>query len=145
MNCSAVAPKYPRPGLACKGLLHLATLGNDDVGDRPIIGVGPGVFNHLNDVHTLDDVAKHDVLVVQVRCGHGGDKELATVCVGTRVGHAQQARLIMFELEVFVFETAQSPNGGRASTIAIDEVAALEHEGFDLRLFPVNQRAFGST
>ena len=136
--------KYPGPGPVANRL-HLSTLGNNDIGDGPVISIGPGVFNHLDNVHALDHLTKHDVFVVQVRGWHSGDEELAAIGVRPGVGHTQQAWLIMFELEVFVLETAQTPNGGRAGTVAIDKVAALEHEIFDLSLFLVNTGMSGLT
>jgi len=51
---------------------------------------------------TLDDFAKHHVLVVQMGSGHGGDEELRSVRVGASVGHRQKAaRFISEEKSAF--------------------------------------------
>src|SRR4051812_17961427 len=48
--------------------------------------------------------AEDDVLAVQPGGHHGGDEELRAVGVGAGVGHRQQARLGVLELEVLVRE-----------------------------------------
>lgn len=52
-------------------------------------------LQHLDHAHALQHLTEHHVLVVQVRCRHGGDKELRAVGVGPGVGHAQKALFIM--------------------------------------------------
>ncbi len=55
-------------------------------------------------IHALQDLAEDAVLAVQPRREHRGDEKLAAVGVGPGVGHAQQARLLVLQLEVLVRE-----------------------------------------
>ncbi len=64
-------------------LLHLTTLGNHDVlyGLPFWICKRSRVLNFGNNVHAFDDIAKDDVLAIQVGCSMlcGDDEELAAV------------------------------------------------------------------
>lgn len=70
------------------------------------------------------------MLAVQVRRGHGGDEELQPVRVGPGVGHRQQERLVVGQVEVFVLEF-RAVNRLAARAGAIGEVTALTHEILD--------------
>lgn len=48
--------------------------------------------------------ARPTVLAVQPRAWHGTQEELGAVCVGPRVGHAQQAWHIVLQREVLIGE-----------------------------------------
>jgi hypothetical protein len=69
--------------------LHLAALRDDKVLHRLAFGVGESacVLNLGDNVHALNDVAKDDMLAVQVGCPvlGGDDEELAAVGVGAAV------------------------------------------------------------
>mmetsp|Transcript_13517 Transcript_13517/g.37119 ORF Transcript_13517/g.37119 Transcript_13517/m.37119 type:complete len:247 (-) Transcript_13517:46-786(-) len=59
-----------------------------------------------------------------------GDEELGAVGVRASVGHAEQARLGVKEVEVFVLEL-ETIDALTASAVAVREVAALAHEAWD--------------
>lgn len=81
-------------GLAsCRGMLrpsrlarqsHLSTLGHRDV-QGGLLLVCADVLNLPHDIHAIDDLAEHDVLVVQKRRWNGGDEELRPIGIGPRV------------------------------------------------------------
>lgn len=64
--------------------LHFSALRNGHVLDR-LLPLRARVLNLAHHIHAVDDLAKHDVLVVQEGRGHGSDEELGAVCVGTRI------------------------------------------------------------
>ena len=55
---------------------------------------------------TGDDAAKHDVLLIEPRRRRRRQEELRAVGVAARVGHRQQERRIVLQLEVFVGKIA---------------------------------------
>lgn len=55
-----------------------------------------------------------------------GDEELASVGVGSGVGHGEAEGFVL-ELEVFVVELV-APDGSASSTISSCEITALDHE-----------------
>ena len=57
------------------------------------------------------------------REGEGGEKTY---------GHAQDPGTIVFEGEVLVIKGFGAVDGGAASAVAVEEIAALAHEVFDL-------------
>mmetsp|Transcript_23084 Transcript_23084/g.32566 ORF Transcript_23084/g.32566 Transcript_23084/m.32566 type:complete len:203 (+) Transcript_23084:478-1086(+) len=87
-------------------------------------------FDSLDNVHTVDDFAKHAVFSVQVWGSNGSNEELGTVGMGSSVGHGQQARGTVLQLEVFVAELA-AVNRFTASTISTRKVTSLKHEPRD--------------
>ena len=72
-------------------------------------------------VHALKHLAEHDVLAIQPGRLHGGDEELATVSVGTSIGHGQLAGASVGQSEVLVFKFS-SINGLTASSVALGEI-----------------------
>jgi len=76
------------------------------------------------------DLAENHVLSVQPTRDGSGDEELAAVCVGSCVGHAQQVLLVVGELEVLVCELL-AVDRLAAGAVAPGEVTALEHEAGD--------------
>lgn len=65
--------------------LQLATIGDHDLlgGSATLAAVR---LDSLDDVHTFDDSAEHDVLAVQPWGLNSGQEELATIGVWTSVG-----------------------------------------------------------
>jgi hypothetical protein len=79
--------------------------------DAPIIEqflltsrVGTEALDLLDKVLALGDLTKDNVLAVQPRGNDGGDEELGSVGVGSSVGHGEQERLVVPELEVLIGE-----------------------------------------
>jgi len=70
----------------CK-YLHLTALGDDHVHIRYILATVASLcsFHLLDYVHTLEYLAKDNVLVVEEGCGNCGDKELGSVGVWSSV------------------------------------------------------------
>jgi hypothetical protein len=75
---------FPSSAGACS---HLTALRNDNVLRRLALRVGDGarVLNLVHHVHAIDDIAKYNVLAVEMGGAALGcdDEELATVGVGT--------------------------------------------------------------
>ena len=69
---------------------------------------------------------------IEERGRHGSDEELRAVAVRTRVGHGKQARDVVLEGEVLVCEGLGAVDAGAARAVAVEEVATLAHEVFDL-------------
>lgn len=113
------------------GYLHLTTLRNSNILHGPIHSVGPRILNLAHDVHAVDDFAEDDVFAIQVWGLRRRDKELAAVCVGAGVGHGQKTGLVVLQFEVLIGEFVGAVDGAGAGAVAVDEVAALEHEVFD--------------
>mmetsp|Transcript_43826 Transcript_43826/g.79243 ORF Transcript_43826/g.79243 Transcript_43826/m.79243 type:complete len:249 (-) Transcript_43826:22-768(-) len=80
-----------------------------------------------DDVHALDHLAKHDVLVVQPRGCHRRDEELGAVGVLPRIGHAEHAGAGVLQVEVLIWELGPE-DALPTSAVTTSEVAALDHE-----------------
>ena len=59
---------------------------------------GSLLLNELDEVHSLGDLAKHNVLSVQPAGDDGGDEKLRSVGSGAGVGHGQQAGSVVLQL-----------------------------------------------
>lgn len=85
-------------------------------------------ISHLpNDVHALDDLSKDHVLTVQPIGLDAGDEELRAIGVGSSIGHREDTRLGMLELEVFVLELG-AVDGLASGAVVVREVTSLTHE-----------------
>jgi len=84
-------------------------------------------FNLLDDFHAFDNLTKDDMLAIQPRSLGSANKELRTVGVGSSVGHAEDARAGVLELEVLVLELV-AVDGLASSAVVVGEVSALAHE-----------------
>jgi hypothetical protein len=106
--------------------------------------VGSVAFDLLDEVHALLDFTEDDVLAaaadvstklrteglgdsLQPRGLDGSDEELRTVGVGSSVGHRQQSRLGVLELEVLIGKLV-AVDGLSTGTVSVGEVTALQHE-----------------
>jgi len=101
------------------------------VGDQDLLGglaaLGAEGLNLLDGVHALDNLAEDDVLAVEPGGLGGAQEELAAVGVGAGVGHGQDARAGVLQLEVLVLEL-HAVDGLAARAVPGGEVAALAHE-----------------
>jgi len=78
------------------------------------------------------------MLAIQKRCRGARDEELTAVGVGPGVGHGEQTRDVVFVLKGLVGEATGGvlgEDGGGAGAVGVEEVTALDHEGFDLWRF----------
>ena len=63
---------------------HLSTHTDHHVANRPL-GAGPSILNLPDHVHSVDDLSKDDVFVVEEGGRSGGDEELRAIAVGAGV------------------------------------------------------------
>lgn len=89
--------------------------------------VGTVRLDLLDQIHTVLDFTKDDVLSVQPRGLYGSDKELGTVRVGSSVGHGQQSGLGVLELEVFIGKLV-AVDGLSTGTVSVGEITTLQHK-----------------
>jgi hypothetical protein len=110
--------------------------------------VGTVGFDLLDEVHAVLDFTEDDVLaaegrhegsvrrpltnarqsdLLQPRGLDGGNEELRTVGVGSSVGHGQQSRLGVLELEVLIGKLV-AVDGLSTGTVSVGEVTTLQHE-----------------
>lgn len=94
---------------------------------RTIARIGLQSLDLLDDVHALENLAKHDVLPVEPGRLDGGDEELGALGVGAGVRHGEHARPGVGEVEVLVVEDA-AVDALAAGAVAVGEIAALQHE-----------------
>lgn len=104
----------------------LAYLGDGDLAPG-LARVGAESLNLLDDVHSRLDLAEHDVLAVEPRGDHGGDKELGAISVGSSVGRGQKSGARVLDLEVLIGELL-SVDGLATSAVVAGEVTTLKHE-----------------
>ncbi|KAH3685099.1 hypothetical protein WICPIJ_003919 [Wickerhamomyces pijperi] len=123
-NRKALPPVMPGYGL------RLPPEKNNDINKRLITSVGLDTFNLGDDVHTFNDFPKDDVSTIQPGGDDSGDEELRTVGVSTSIGHRQDTRLDVLQLEVFISELV-AVDGLPTSTVTVGEVTTLDHEGWN--------------
>jgi len=73
---------------------------------------------------------KHHMFIIQKLASRTRNKELAPIAVLATIRHTQQPRRSMLDVEVLVGEGAPV-DGDAACAVAVEEVAALDHEGVD--------------
>jgi hypothetical protein len=111
---------------------HLQSTGVDD-GSALVVLDGAAArasgLKSLDNVQRLlvSNLAENDVATVQPRGNNGGDEELGAVGVGAGVGHGEQTRLVVLQLEVLIGELL-TVDGLAASAVTTGEVTTLEHE-----------------
>jgi len=81
-------------------------------------------FDHIQ---TLNNFAEDDVGTIEPRCNDGGDEELRSVGVLSSVGHGEETRLGVLQLEVLVSELL-AVDGLSTGSIVLGEVTTLQHE-----------------
>lgn len=101
------------------------------VGDDHLLGglaaLAAVTLDLLDDLHSLNDVAEHDVTLVQPGRLHRADEELRAVGVGTGVGHRQGSGSGVLQGEVLVLELV-AVDGLASGAVVVGEVTALAHE-----------------
>lgn len=83
--------------------------------------VGAVRLDFLDEVLTRTDLTEDDVLAVEPRGNDSGDEELRAVGVGTGVGHGEEERSVVTELEVLVGELV-AVDGLAASAVVVGEL-----------------------
>lgn len=106
------------------------TVGDHHIVNRAVTSVGFGLLDLANDVHSLQDLAEHNVASVQPAGLLNGDEELRSVGVLAGVGHRQPSSAVVLQLEVLVGE-ALTVDRAATGSIATGEVTALDHEVLD--------------
>lgn len=111
---------------AAQSLVQLST-----VRDRDPLGASPRPrtesLHFLDHVHSLLHAAKDNMLAIQPFCFTGADEELGSVGVGSSVGHRQDSRSGVLQLEVLI-RKLQSIDRFAPSSIVVSEVSSLAHE-----------------
>lgn len=112
---------------------HLTTHTDQDIQIRHILAsiARPRLLHHPDNLHAIHHPPEDNMLSIQKRRRNGRDEELASIRVGSPVGHTQEARTVVFEREVLVRHRLGAVDGGASCAISVEEVAALEHEILD--------------
>jgi hypothetical protein len=63
-----------------------------------------------------------------MKCFRGTNEKLGSVCIGTRVGHAQDSRARVFQLEIFIRKRFAAKNGHATHSIVVRKITSLNHE-----------------
>ena len=86
-----------------------------------------GETRQLTDTLSFDDLAKHDMLVVQVGSLYSGDEELGSIGVGAGVCHRQEERFVMFPGERLICELF-SVDRLSPGPVSGGKITTLDHE-----------------
>jgi hypothetical protein len=108
------------------GGVQFSAIGYNDGFARLPVGPPHGL-HRFHDIEALDNLAEHNVLPVEPRCGNGDDEELGAIGVGPRVGHRQGPPSQVPLHEVLVRELL-AVDGLAAGAVALCEVTGLAHE-----------------
>lgn len=108
------------------GMLQLAAISNHNLRTGAAIGATIAL-NQTHHVHALSHAAKHNMLPIQPRGLHCAQEELGTIGVRTSIGHGQDSRASVPQLEVLVRKLL-TVDGPATSSIASSEVTTLTHE-----------------
>lgn len=54
-------------------------------------------LQHIHNSHPFQHLSENDVFAIQMWCGDSCDEELGAISVGSSVGHAEQAHLVMLQ------------------------------------------------
>ena len=84
------------------------------------------VLQSLQHVHSLLHLTKDHMATIQPRAGHSGDEELRSVGIRSAVGHGQETRAVVLQVEVLISELL-SVDGLTSHTVAHGEISSLPH------------------
>jgi len=116
----------PRTDSAAAAALALTAVGDDNLLGG-LAALGSEGLDLLDGVHALDDLSEDDVLAVEPGGLGRAQEELASVGVGAGIGHGEDSRTGVLQLEVLVLEL-HPVDGLAAGAVPGGEVAALAHE-----------------
>jgi len=106
-------------------------LAHPAVGDNDFLAgfsrLGSEGLDLLDNIHALDNLAKHNVLAIKPLGLGGTQEELTAIGVGSSVGHRKDSRSGVLELEVLVLELV-SVDRLSTGSVVVGEVTALAHE-----------------
>jgi hypothetical protein len=123
-------PKFPFIASYILSSLQLTAV--DDGGTLGVLdgtAAGASSLKSLNNFHGLlvGDLTEDNVASVEPRGDDGGDEELRAVGVGAGVGHGEQTRFVVLQVEVLISELL-TVDGLATSAVTTGEVTTLEHE-----------------
>ena len=107
-------------------LLHHATISNHHL-FACLASSRTHRLDLFHDIHSVNHLAEHDMAAVQVTRFGSADEELRPVGAWAGVGHGQNSRPSVLQVEVLVGELF-TENGLAARPISIGEVSPLAHE-----------------
>lgn len=110
--------------------LKLSRLGDGNGLLGAVVPAGLGVLDPGDNIHALDNLAKHDVATIQPVGLDGCDEELGSVGILACVGHGNDSGAGVVEVEVLVLELF-TVNRSASSSIATSKVTSLNHELLD--------------
>mmetsp|Transcript_248 Transcript_248/g.471 ORF Transcript_248/g.471 Transcript_248/m.471 type:complete len:205 (+) Transcript_248:182-796(+) len=73
---------------------------------------------------------KNNMFAIKVRSWLGGDEELRSIGVWSRIRHGQEIRFLVFQLEVFVIKLF-AINGLSSGSVPVGKITPLDHELFN--------------
>ena len=91
---------------------------------------GADLLDGIDNIESINDLAKDDMFAVQMRGVLESDEELRSVGVWSRVGHGKKIRLAMVKTEALILEFL-SVDALATSAVSLLVVATLEHESWD--------------
>lgn len=98
-----------------------------------VAALGLEVLNCSDDALAVNNLAKYDMLLVEMWCRNSCNEKLGAVGSGAGIRHAQQEWPVMDPLEVFVFKLL-AINALATSSIALCEVTALLYQPVALHI-----------
>ena len=120
--------KWLRPTIAITfGSLELTAGINTNGLDGAIVAAGGVSLNGIKNVHAFNELAKHNMVTVEMGSGNEGDEELGSVGVGTSISHGKETSLCVLVHEAFIIE-AVAVDRFAATTVICSEITTLSHE-----------------
>ena len=81
----------------------------------------------LDNIHAFDNLSENNMFAIKPWGLGRANEKLGTVSVGSGIGHGQNSRSGVLQLEVFVLELV-AVNGFSTSSIVVGEISTLTHE-----------------